>query len=387
MDAKFNSDAEQFKRRVTSPLYKGSVSCGSDGGTISFMRKKADFVKQGWLVGFTILEMSKLLMARMFYDRIRPALGRDNVDVVLSDTDSFLLDIRGYTEDEAMLKLKDVMDFSNLPQTHPLYDDSRKRKPGLLKNETPDCSIRAVAAVRSKSYFCLTHAGPCHAACECKVTAKGVKQSARRKMSIEDYKSCIFEKRKVTVRQTSLQSRNHVNRLVQMEKVAFSSLDDKRYQTCSVHSVPYDSVLIEYQRQAKECFYCAKAKGGAAGGRARGWLRMRTPRDDEDHAIRMECQSNPYGGGGGGGLETMAEEEEAASPSTSSSSSDDSSVVYHEVEFFDSDEMSSEGDRALKRLEITPLDSGGDTPPRDSSSASSASSASSDVDPISPPPV
>lgn len=257
MDAYFETNEEEFVKRTTSPLYKGSIVCREDF-TISFLRKKHDRMKQCHHIGATILELSKLLLATHFYDHIQPAFGWRSTDVVLSDTDSLLLHLDGVDAQEAMTRLADVMDLSNLPEENPLRECSRAKVPGLLKNECPKRAIREVAAVKTKSYYCKTHDGECFDECGCKATAKGVRRNVTERLDIEHYKSCIFGIRQLHVTQTMLSSKDHVNRLVRLEKVAFSSLDDKRYQLCNVHSSPYGSRQEAYHRSREEgpCVYC-----------------------------------------------------------------------------------------------------------------------------------
>ena len=47
---------------------------------------------------------------------------------------------------------------------------------------------------------------------------------------------------------------------VAVDKIAFTSLDDKRYQLCSIHSCPYGSVLVEYSKKYLSCYFCDPEK-------------------------------------------------------------------------------------------------------------------------------
>lgn len=236
-------------------------------------------------VGAAILELAKLRLYEHFYDHIQPAFGHESVDIGLSDTDSLVLYIRGCDVDTAMARLAPIMDFSNLPRDHPLYDSSRAKVPGYLKNECPANPLVEVAAVKTKSYFCKVssralqvslcpsrsktvpfssrqaHRGDCYDGCTCKATAKGVKRSVRDRLGIDHYKSCIFGVSQVNVEQTMIAPKDHKNRLVRMQKVAFSSLDDKRYQLCHLHSAPYGSRLIQFAEAGYGCFLCRRSAG------------------------------------------------------------------------------------------------------------------------------
>ena len=65
---------------------------------------------------------------------------------------------------------------------------------------------------------------------------------------------CVTE---VRVEQRNITSKDHRNRLVAANKIAFSSFDDKRYLLCNLHSCPYGSVLIDRFLREKECPVCA----------------------------------------------------------------------------------------------------------------------------------
>lgn len=136
---------------MASPLYKGVTVC-NENLTVTFARKKVYKAKQCWMIGFTVLELSKLTMMRLYYEHLQPAVGLGNITTVMSDTDSFLVCIQGKDADAFLKSLGDVMDFSNYPADHPLFSDAAKKLPGYLKNEMPGMVIIEVVALKSKSY-------------------------------------------------------------------------------------------------------------------------------------------------------------------------------------------------------------------------------------------
>lgn len=249
MDCYFNTSAAQAMRRATSPLYKGTTIC-SEELTITFQKKKKLQMRQCWQIGFSILELSKLVMAKIYYLELIPRLGAENVSLIMSDTDSFLFLVRGHTEEEALSKLEPIMDFSNLAKDHPLYSSVREKLPGFLKNEIPLARILRAVALKAKSYAIFTEDG------ETRAAAKGVKESVKRLIPFETYLACVEKDDLVEVTQTQIGSKNHVNRLTLNQRVAFSSLDDKRYQLCSCHSVPYGSKIIREFERTGICPFC-----------------------------------------------------------------------------------------------------------------------------------
>ena len=248
MDCKFNHTAAKAMRHSSSPLYKGTVICGEDL-SITFMKKKFVKLSQCWGVGFSILEISKYLMQRLFHREILPRLGVGNVSIVMSDTDSFLLEVKGWDENAIMDRLRDVMDFSNLSPDHPLYDTCRSKVPGYLKNEVPNTRILEVVALKSKTYALRTEEG------DMMNKAKGVVNAVKKTIPFHEYRNCLNAIRELEIVQNSIRSVKHVNMLLRSKKVAFSSFDDKRYLFCPKHSAPYGSYLIRDTKEG-ECPFC-----------------------------------------------------------------------------------------------------------------------------------
>ena len=224
--------------------------------SVALMRKKTVSLNQSWAVGFTVLELSKYHMQRLFYEEIKPAFG-GRVTVLLSDTDSWVMKLPEPTTDLALSRISQHMDFSNYPDGHHLRNDSVKNMTGYLKNECPGTEIREVVAVRAKTYAIRTENDDVQRRC------KGVKASSRDTISMADYRRCVRADvlNDHSVVQHTIQSRKHTNRLMKQRRLAFSSFDDKRYLLpCGQHSVPYGSVLLKWMEEEEDfnhtCFFC-----------------------------------------------------------------------------------------------------------------------------------
>ena len=59
----------------------------------SFKKESIKFTKPIY-VGFSVLELSKLLLYEWFYDKIQPFFGEDNLDLLYLDTDSFIFSFK-----------------------------------------------------------------------------------------------------------------------------------------------------------------------------------------------------------------------------------------------------------------------------------------------------
>ncbi len=247
MDCKFVRDRPTALRRNTDPRMKGHLIF-SETLSVSFMTKKRVKMDQSWAVGFTILELSKYIMQTLMYKTIAPAFD-SRVTVLLSDTDSWVLAVPGKSSEDAVRVLQEVMDFSNYPSDHKLYDCSRKNMPGLLKNEIPADEITEVVGVRSKTYAIRTKQSMTS-------RCKGIKEVTRANIPFDAFVDCVQNIREHSVTQYTIQSKKHVNRLMKCSKIAFSSFDDKRFLLCGVHSVPYGSSLIRRSHEMGGCYLC-----------------------------------------------------------------------------------------------------------------------------------
>ena len=101
------------------------------------------------ICGFSILELSKLVMYHFHYKIFLPLF--PGSQIILSDTDSYLY----HVPEDAYEKLKNLdnyFDFSNFDPTHPLFNDDNLCKHGYIKDEMGGEFIYEVSALRSKLY-------------------------------------------------------------------------------------------------------------------------------------------------------------------------------------------------------------------------------------------
>ena len=74
-------------------------------------------------LGFTVLELSKLLMYETYYDKLQPYFGQENIQLHYMDTDSFVLSVNTKNIIKDLRNLEDIFDFSNLDKTHELFSN------------------------------------------------------------------------------------------------------------------------------------------------------------------------------------------------------------------------------------------------------------------------
>ena len=87
-------------------------------------------------LGFTILELSKLLMYETYYDKLQKQFGIDGIQIHYQDTDAFVMSIKTTDIVNDLEKLQNqykMFDFSNLNKEHKLFSNEFKKKPGSSK--------------------------------------------------------------------------------------------------------------------------------------------------------------------------------------------------------------------------------------------------------------
>ena len=104
-------------------------------------------------LGFSVLELSKLLMYETYYDILQPYFGRENTQLHYMDTDSFVLSVDTKDIVEDLKNLEDIFDFSNLDNNHELFSKKNKKVICKFKIKTPkNIWIDEFVCLRSKMY-------------------------------------------------------------------------------------------------------------------------------------------------------------------------------------------------------------------------------------------
>ena len=77
-------------------------------------------------LGFSALQLSKLLMYGTYYDKLQPYFGQKNIQLLYMDTDSFVLSVNTKDIIKDFRKLEDMFDLSNLDKNHELFSNKNK---------------------------------------------------------------------------------------------------------------------------------------------------------------------------------------------------------------------------------------------------------------------
>ncbi|XP_053210240.1 uncharacterized protein LOC128394030 [Panonychus citri] len=188
------------------------------------MRRKSVLLNKPIFAGFTVLEISKLHMYQLHYEIFKVYYG-DNIELLYTDTDSFIYSIKTNNLYNDFNYLSDIFDFSDYPSEHQsgLKNDNHKKKLGYLKDEMNGKNILEFIALKSKVYCLKTDE-------TVKKTAKGVQKAVLKKMiTFDDYKTSLDSHNLLYHEMRSLRSFQHNIKSIQSRKLALNPFDDKRY--------------------------------------------------------------------------------------------------------------------------------------------------------------
>ena len=186
-------------------------------------------------LGFSALELSKLLMYETYYDKLQPYFGQENIKLHYMDCDSFILSIETQNIINDLKNLEDLFDFSNLNKNHELFSNRNKKVVGKFNIETPEnIWIDEFIALRSKCY-----AFKC--GYDSKNKLKGISKSYSRNIKFDEYYNCLFGREyQQECDSYILRSINHDMILQKVKKSTLSIFDDKRCYINNIESKPWN---------------------------------------------------------------------------------------------------------------------------------------------------
>ena len=176
----FRKIIKQQSKRTFNGVHKSYDN--SDGYT--FKQNEVIMDKPIYL-GFSVLELSKLLMYETHYGKLQPYFGQDKLELHYMDCDSFVLSIETQNIINNLKNLEKLFDFSNLIKNHELFCNKIKKVVGKFNTEPPEnIWIDEVIALRSKCY-----------AFKCgddnKKELKGISKSYSKNIKFDEFKKCL----------------------------------------------------------------------------------------------------------------------------------------------------------------------------------------------------
>ena len=227
VDVKLVNTEEKLRKLVAKPNFKGPSKIFNKNLVSVHMKKTSLTMVKPVYLGMRILDLSKTIMFDFHYNYIKSKYG-DKAKLLFSDTDSLMYEIE--TEDfykDISGDVKNRFDTSDYPENHPsgIPTGINKKVLGKMKDEAAGKIIKEFVGLRAKLYSYKMYEGE-EEIKKCKGIKKQVVQSS---ISHEDYKTCLLTGKEELRKQNILRSYNHEVYTEEVNKVALSALDDKRY--------------------------------------------------------------------------------------------------------------------------------------------------------------
>ena len=142
------NNAKDFLKYTSRPKYVTHKLFNKDYAAIHEI-KPVLLLKKPIYVGFTVLDLSKWMMYDFHYNLIK---NNFNVELLFTDTDSLVYEIKSENIYEEFCKWKDLFDFSNYSKDSIFYDDTNKKAIGKMNNEYGGNIIDKFIGLKSKMY-------------------------------------------------------------------------------------------------------------------------------------------------------------------------------------------------------------------------------------------
>ena len=229
VNIKLVNTEEQFKKLTAKPNYESRkiLNDNDNESLVSVHMKKTSLtMNKPVYLGMSILDLSKTLMYDFHYNYVIAKYG-NKAKLLFTDTDSFLYEIQ--TEDfykDISGDVKDRFDTSEYPEGHPsgITTGINKKVLGMYKDEAKGKNIKEFVGLRAKLYSFKMEEGKENKKC------KGIKKAVVEKsIRHEDYKTCLTTGKEQLRRQNIIRSYEHVLYTEEVNKIALSAADDKRY--------------------------------------------------------------------------------------------------------------------------------------------------------------
>ena len=184
-----------------------------------------------------ILDISKTLMYKFWYDYIKPKY-KDKEKVCYTDTDSFIIHMKTeYFYKDIANDVEKWFNTSNYDKNdkRPLPISWNKKLISLFKEELGGRIMKEFVGLRAKTYAYLMDDDSEHK------KAKGTKKCViKRELKFKNYTDSLFNDKTILKSQQRFKSDCHNVYTEQINKIALSSNDDKRLQTFDkITTYPY----------------------------------------------------------------------------------------------------------------------------------------------------
>jgi len=181
-------------------------------------------------IGSNVLDESKCIMYDFHYNFMLKTFNRNDIDLLMTDTDSLVYFIRNKNPYEVMKNHKEYFDLSNYPKDHFLHDTTNKKVNAKFKDVYGVNYITEFVGLRSKLYA-IRNVDDTETK-KCKGCKKSVVNSD---LSFEKYYNILMNNdleyinQNGSISQNIIRSYNHQLYTEKVQKIALNPLDDKVY--------------------------------------------------------------------------------------------------------------------------------------------------------------
>ena len=175
------NNAKYYKKYVNRPSFVSQKIFNKNFVAIHEIKPVLKFDKAIYL-GFSILDLSKLLMYEFHYKYIKR---KYNANLLFTDTDSFVYEIEINDVYEDFYDDKDLFGFSDYPQNSIFFDPVI----GNMKDESKRKIISEFVGLKSKMYFLIIEGSE-----EIK-KAKGVNENVVKNIRHKEYVDVLVNKK------------------------------------------------------------------------------------------------------------------------------------------------------------------------------------------------
>jgi hypothetical protein len=231
MDMRLAIDPDNAIKWFSTPQFKNANFI--DGLYLIQTHKTEVLYDKPVYVGCSILDVSKVRMMDFHYNTIHENF-KGNYDLLYSDTDSLIYQIKSPNFLKWMKDHEEEFDLSNL--TGKWKSTKNESVLGKMKNEVGDKIITEFVALSPKSYA--------YKYCEKEVKkAKGVSLTVSEKtMDFNDYKRVLDSNKSQTRKITGIRSFNQQMFTHVEDKVVLNSFYDKMKMVDSINCLPFGFV-------------------------------------------------------------------------------------------------------------------------------------------------
>jgi hypothetical protein len=218
------ADPQKLAKAVSKVSFRQSEIINPDLVMVRSARQRV-LLNKPIYTGFAILELSKLIMYRFFYDFMKVEYPGDRCRLLFTDTDSLCCWVQTDNLYADIGRNLQLFDTSNFEPDHPQYSAANRKVLGKFKSETGAKAPKEFVGLRAKMYSLYVGKGE-----QTKMAAKGIKKSyVKKHMQHDQFLKVLYEKVPTKARFRQFRSVNHVLQTVEIEKLCLNAFDDKRY--------------------------------------------------------------------------------------------------------------------------------------------------------------